>query len=79
MSDAAAPPGNRTRWRNWAGNRWADAEVVRPASVDEVAAVLTASAAAGSRVRPIGSGHSFSAIGCPEDRQLVCDGLAAIG
>ncbi|HSU10947.1 MAG TPA: D-arabinono-1,4-lactone oxidase [Pseudonocardia sp.] len=79
MSDAAAPPGNRTRWRNWAGNQWADAEVVRPASVDEVAAVLTASAAAGSRVRPIGSGHSFSAIGCPEDRQLVCDGLAAIG
>ena len=55
------------------------AEVVRPASADEVAAVLTAAAAAGRRVRPIGSGHSFTGIGRPEDVQLVCDGLADIG
>ena len=55
------------------------AEVVRPESADEVAAVLTSAAASGRRVRPIGSGHSFSGVGVPEDVQLVCDRLADIG
>jgi L-gulonolactone oxidase len=67
------------RWRNWAGNERADAEVVQPASPEEVAAVLAAAAAAGRRVRPVGSGHSFTAIGRPEDVQLACGGLTAIG
>ena len=79
MTEAPAPPGTRTRWRNWAGNQRAVAEVVRPASADEVAAVLTSAAASGRRIRPIGSGHSFSGIGVPEDVQLVCDRLAEIG
>jgi len=79
VTEAAAPPGSRTRWRNWAGNVRADTEIVRPASTDEVAALLTAAAAAGRRVRPIGSGHSFSAIGRPEHVQLCCDRLAGIG
>jgi L-gulonolactone oxidase len=75
----APAPGNRTRWRNWAGNERTDAEVVQPGSADEVAAILTAAAAAGRRVRPIGSGHSFSGIGRPEDVQLTCGGLAGMG
>ena len=79
MTEAPAPPGSRARWRNWAGNERADAEVVQPESVDEVAAVLTSAAAAGRRVRPIGSGHSFTGIGRPEDLQLTCGGLAGIG
>ena len=79
MTEAPAPPGSRARWRNWAGNERADAEVVQPESVDEVAAVLTSAAAAGRRVRPIGSGHSFTGIGRPEDIQLTCGGLAGIG
>jgi FAD-linked oxidoreductase len=79
VTGTEAPPGSRTHWRNWAGNERADTEVVRPASADEVAAVLTAAATAGRRVRPIGSGHSFSGIGRPEHVQLVCDGLAAVG
>jgi FAD-linked oxidoreductase len=79
VTEAPAPPGTRTRWRNWAGNQRAVAEVVRPASADEVAAVLSSAAASGRRVRPIGSGHSFSGVGVPEDVQLVCDGLAEIG
>jgi L-gulonolactone oxidase len=52
---------------------------VQPGSTDEVAAVLTAAAAAGRRVRPIGSGHSFTGIGRPEDIQLACAGLAGVG
>ena len=78
MTEAPALPGSRTRWRNWAGNQRADAEVVHPGSADEIAAVLTAAAAAGRRVRPIGSGHSFTGIGRPEDVQLVCAGLAEL-
>jgi L-gulonolactone oxidase len=72
-------PASRVRWRNWAGNERADTEVVQPDSTDEVAEVLTAAAAAGRRVRPIGSGHSFTGIGRPEDLQLACAGLAEIG
>ena len=78
MTEGPALTGNRTRWHNWAGNQRASAAVVRPESADEVAAVLTSAAAAGRRVRPIGSGHSFTAVGVPEDIQLVCDGLSGV-
>jgi L-gulonolactone oxidase len=71
--------GSGTRWRNWAGNERASVEVVRPASAAEVADVLSRVAASGRRVRPIGSGHSFSAIGRPEQLQLACDRLDDIG
>jgi FAD-linked oxidoreductase len=76
--DVAAPSPERTRWRNWAGNQSALVDVVRPGSPDEVAAVLVDAAARGRRVRPIGSGHSFTAIGRPDDVQLVCDGLVGV-
>jgi len=62
------------RWRNWAGNQSAAGiSAVHPAGSEAIAAVLRGAAAAGRRVRPIGSGHSFSAIGRPEDVQLVLD------
>jgi L-gulonolactone oxidase len=79
VTEAPAPSGNRTRWRNWAGNERTDTEVVQPGSADEVAAVLASAAAAGRRIRPIGSGHSFTGIGRPEDIQLTCGGLTRIG
>ena len=79
MTHAPVFPGDRTRWRNWAGNERTVTEVVQPGSADEVAAVLTAAAAAGRRVRPIGSGHSFTGIGRPEDLQLTCAGLTDLG
>ena len=62
------------RWRNWAGNQSATGiQVVHPAGTAAIAEVVRGAAAAGRRVRPIGSGHSFSAIGRPEDVQLVLD------
>ncbi len=90
MTEAPALPGSRTRWRNWAGNERTAAEVVKPGSAGEVAEILTTAAAAGRRVRPIGSGHSFTGIGRPEDIQLTCadlsgtievgdDGLVTVG
>jgi L-gulonolactone oxidase len=66
--------GERARWRNWAGNQRAEVELVHPASAEEVAELL----AGGRRVRPIGSGHSFTAIGRPDDVQLVADRLTGI-
>ncbi|WP_040337114.1 D-arabinono-1,4-lactone oxidase [Candidatus Blastococcus massiliensis] len=61
-------------WRNWAGNqRVAGVDVVHPADADEIAAALVRAAEGGRRVRPIGSGHSFTAIGRPDDVQVVLD------
>jgi len=79
VTEAPAPAASRVRWRNWAGNERTDTEVVQPGSAQEVAAVLTSAGAAGRRVRPIGSGHSFTGIGRPEDLQLACSGLVEIG
>jgi L-gulonolactone oxidase len=66
-------------WRNWAGNQTASGiEVVHPAGTEGIVAAVTAAATAGRRVRPIGSGHSFTAVGRPEDVQLVFDRHAAL-
>ncbi|MGY1602538.1 D-arabinono-1,4-lactone oxidase [Geodermatophilus sp. SYSU D00815] len=72
------PGSERARWRNWAGNQRATVDVVHPRAADEVAEVLARAAAQGRRVRPIGSGHSFTGIGRPEDVQLVADRLTGI-
>ena len=61
-------------WSSWAGNqRVEQVEVVRPRGTDQIASVLTAAAAQGRGVRPIGSGHSFSAVGVPREVQLRLD------
>jgi len=66
-------------WRNWAGNQSATGiTAVHPAGTAAIAAAVRAAAAAGKRVRPIGSGHSFTAIGRPEDVQLVLDRHAGL-
>jgi FAD-linked oxidoreductase len=66
-------------WRNWAGNQSAAGiEVVHPCGTDGIVEAVSAAAAVGRRVRPIGSGHSFTAVGRPEDVQLVLDRHAAL-
>ncbi|MEJ2885576.1 D-arabinono-1,4-lactone oxidase [Actinomycetospora aeridis] len=53
--------GRGDTWRNWAGTvRATPAQVHLPRSVDEVVAAVRA--ARGSRLRPRGSGHSFTAL-----------------
>ncbi|MEV4533214.1 D-arabinono-1,4-lactone oxidase [Asanoa sp. NPDC049518] len=49
-------------WRNWAGNQQATARETRPGGLDELSAIVTGAAAAGERVKPVGSGHSFTDI-----------------
>jgi L-gulonolactone oxidase len=61
-------------WRNWSGRvRARPSRVVRPADTGEVADTVRAAAAAGQRVKAVGSGHSFSEIAVAEDVQLRLD------
>ena len=63
-------------WRNWAGNqRMSPAAVAHPDSVDEVARVVKEAAAAGRRVKAIGSGHSFTGIGLTDGVLVELDRL----
>ncbi|MGW7081920.1 D-arabinono-1,4-lactone oxidase [Streptomyces sp. NPDC054871] len=49
-------------WRNWAGNVTArPAREATPASVDELSAALRQARDEGLRVKPVGTGHSFTA------------------
>ncbi len=63
-------------WRNWAGNQsMSPAAVTHPASVEEVARVVKEAAAAGRRVKAIGSGHSFTGIGLTDGVLVRLDRL----
>jgi FAD-linked oxidoreductase len=63
-------------WSNWAGNQtMTPARVVRPTSVDELSAAVKQAAADDLRVKPIGSGHSFTAIGLTDGVQVDMSGL----
>lgn len=68
-----------TSWHNWAGNQKATpTAVLRPTSVDELVGAVTTAASRGESIKPIGSGHSFTAIGVPTGIQLDMSGLAEI-
>lgn len=66
-------------WTNWGRNQRAVPTAVHlPASVDGVVDVVARVAARGGRVRPVGSGHSFTAIAAPVDEQLRLDRLTGL-
>jgi L-gulonolactone oxidase len=68
-----------TAWRNWAGNQQATAAAVRhPASTDEVADAVRTAAADGRTVKPIGTGHSFTAAAATTGVRLELDRLSGI-
>jgi FAD-linked oxidoreductase len=60
-------------WANWAGNQTATCSTVHPRGVAEIAGIVALAAADGARVKPIGTGHSFTGIGRPEGVQLALD------
>ena len=68
----------RTQWRNWSGNQSATTAVATPDSVDAVAQLVARAVADGTRIKPIGSGHSFTAIGVPEGIQLDMSALRGV-
>ena len=54
-------------WTNWAGNQGADDVLqVHPSDAGQIAEALVAAAREGRRVRPVGTGHSFTAIARPD-------------
>lgn len=68
-----------TTWRNWAGTETATGiEVLRPSSVDELAAAVKAAAEQGKKLKAVGSGHSFTGCAAPEQTMIQLDGLSAI-
>ena len=75
-----APPAidaqGRVLWSNWAGNATAyPAARAAPASEAELAALLPTAAAP---VRPVGSGHSFTALVPTKGTLLSLDRLAGL-
>jgi FAD-linked oxidoreductase len=60
-------------WVNWAGNQTADCTTVHPRGVTEIAETVLLAADDGQRVKAIGTGHSFTAIGRPEGLQIALD------
>jgi FAD-linked oxidoreductase len=60
-------------WANWAGNQTATCTTLRPRGTDEIVAAVRAAGSTGRRIKPIGSGHSFTGIGRPEEIQLILD------
>lgn len=65
-------------WSNWAGNVTDSAAVLSPRTQDELVEMVHSSAAAGRRIRPVGSGHSFTPIAQAGDTRLSLRHLSGI-
>lgn len=66
-------------WRNWAGNVTArPAREVSPASVEELADAVRKAADEGLTVKPVGTGHSFTATAATEGLLVRPDLLTGI-
>ena len=81
MRGTAPPPSGTVdmMWSNWAGNQSATARtVVEPATVDETVASVEAARTAGRRIKPVGSGHSFTDIARTDDHRVDLAKLAGL-
>ncbi len=59
---------SNTTWKNWAGNQHCSPhDIERPLSEAQLQTIVQQAAAAGRRVRAVGSGHSFTSIACSDD------------
>ncbi|GAA3535590.1 D-arabinono-1,4-lactone oxidase [Amycolatopsis ultiminotia] len=68
-----------TPWTNWAGTvKATPSRVHRPRSTAEISDVVRTVSAAGHRVRPLGSGHSFTAIAATDSDALDLSGWTGI-
>lgn len=66
-------------WRNWAGTVTArPARTVTPASAPELAEALRRASEDGLRVKPVGSGHSFTSVAATDGLLIRPDLLAGI-
>ncbi len=68
--------GTPTAWSNWAGNQRSTAiRVTRPRTVDDVVEAVRVAATAGSTIRAVGSGHSFTGAALTDGHRLDLSGL----
>jgi L-gulono-1,4-lactone dehydrogenase len=66
-------------WRNWGRSESATpVEVTRPQSTDEVAAIVKSARERNLRVKPIGTGHSFSGVAVAPGIQLNMSGMTGL-
>jgi FAD-linked oxidoreductase len=65
-------------WTNWAGTVSADVTRATPAAVADIAKMVGDATARGERVKPVGAGHSFTAIAATDGIQLDLERLAGI-
>jgi FAD-linked oxidoreductase len=71
--------GSSRGWVNWAGDQSCrPAEVVRPASREELAEAISAAAAAGRRISVAGSGHSFTETAMTEGTMVRIEALNGV-
>jgi FAD-linked oxidoreductase len=74
MREPNAPETSDVEWRNWTGDEGCrPREIVRPRSIEEIAAAVSRAAREGLRVRTAGAGHSFSDIACSDGMLIVLD------
>ncbi|MGO3886974.1 MAG: D-arabinono-1,4-lactone oxidase, partial [Mycetocola sp.] len=67
------------RWTNWAGNHRAEpVRVEQPRSIAELRGAVRAAAAAGTPIKAVGAGHSFSGIAVTEGILLRLDALSGV-
>lgn len=65
--------------RNWSGSaRWTPREILAPTSEQEVLAAIDTARAAGTGLRVIGGGHSFSPLVATDGMQLTLDGYQGL-
>ena len=61
-------------WRNWAGNQQCTpAAIEEPATEEDLVRIVRRAAAAGQRVKVVGSGHSFTGIALTDGRLIKLD------
>jgi L-gulono-1,4-lactone dehydrogenase len=66
-------------WRNWTGDEGCSpAAILRPGSLEEIAAALGRAEREGLRVRVAGAGHSFTDIACTGGLLLLLDRFARV-
>jgi FAD-linked oxidoreductase len=71
--------GDSGDWVNWAGDQACrPAEIVRPASRDELAEAIGAAATAGRKVSVAGSGHSFTETALTDGTMVRIEALAGV-
>jgi FAD-linked oxidoreductase len=75
VSASSTPPA----WRTWGGTVSAHPSAVHtPASTEETVALVERALERGERLRPVGSGHSFTSIAAPVDAQVRLDRMSGI-